>query len=205
MSAGSASCLPVKEDLAFGVTSGKDPGMRIHPSFLLVLASAFLVATPAVEAEDRNSVLSFVGKSDGQKKKSSSSSKKAKEKRSNGGFLVGGPKRVEINLATQKLRAYEGNRLVMQTRISSGRTGNTPTGSFRAGPYKAQNHYSSLYHNAHMPWSVQVTGHIFIHGFAVVPRYPASKGCIRVPISGSNPARRLYKWLDVGTPIRIHR
>ena len=112
-------------------------------------------------------------------------------------------KYVEINLTEQMLRAYEGNRLVMKTRISSGRTGNTPRGNFRAGPYKSAEHYSSLYHNAPMPWSVQVTGHIFIHGFSEVPNYPASKGCIRVPIDGRNPAKRFFHWCDVGTPIKI--
>ena len=112
-------------------------------------------------------------------------------------------KRIEINLTDQKLRAYQGKRLVMQTKISSGKNRGTPTGNFRAGPYKKEMHYSSLYENAPMPWSTQVSGHIFIHGYSVVPNYPASHGCIRVPISGNNPAKRLYKWLDVGTPIRI--
>lgn len=114
-------------------------------------------------------------------------------------------KRVEVDLTKQRLYAYNGNRLYMKTRISSGRTGNTPSGSFRAGPYKSATHYSSLYNNAPMPWSVQVSGHIFIHGYTDVPDYPASKGCIRVPISGFNPAKRLFHWLDVGTPIRIYR
>lgn len=119
------------------------------------------------------------------------------------GFGLGGPKRVEINLTDQVMRAYEGDRLVMRTRISSGRNRGTPTGSFRAGPYKSAEHYSSLYYNAPMPWSVQVSGHIFIHGFTEVPNYPASRGCIRVPLTGMNPAKRFYNWVDVGTPIRI--
>lgn len=118
-------------------------------------------------------------------------------------FLApGGAKRVEVNLTEQRLRAYEGKRLVLQTNISSGRGGCTPTGSFKAG-YKNENHYSSLYHNAHMPWSVQVNGNIFIHGFAVVPDHPASHGCIRVPITGKNPAKRLFEWIDPGTPVKI--
>jgi lipoprotein-anchoring transpeptidase ErfK/SrfK len=112
-------------------------------------------------------------------------------------------KRVEINLTTQQLKAYQGRRLVMQTKISSGKNRGTPTGSFRAGPYKNKEHYSSLYDNAPMPWSIQVTGHIFIHGYSIVPEFPASHGCIRVPISGRNPAKRLFEWLDVGTPINI--
>ncbi|MGJ8723218.1 MAG: L,D-transpeptidase [Roseibacillus sp.] len=114
-----------------------------------------------------------------------------------------GSKRVFINLSTQRLSAWQGDRLVLKTRISSGKNGRTPIGHFRAGPYKAKRHYSSLYHNAPMPWSVQVNGHIFIHGFSSVPNYPASHGCIRVPLTDGNPARFFYQWANRGTPIEI--
>ncbi len=131
----------------------------------------------------------------------SASKKESRETRGRNS-IFGGPKRVEINLTDQKLRAYEGNRLVMQTHISSGRNRATPTGRVSAG-YKDADHYSSLYHNAPMPWSVQVRGNIFIHGFTSVPDYPASHGCVRVPLTGNNPAKRFFHWVDPGTPIRI--
>lgn len=114
-----------------------------------------------------------------------------------------GVKRVEIDLARQRLYAWQGPWLVLETKISSGRYGNTPRGDFTAGPYKSRMHYSSRYNNAPMPWSVQVSGHIFVHGFSSVPDYPASHGCIRLPLNGINPARFFYEWVDVGTPIRI--
>lgn len=113
-----------------------------------------------------------------------------------------GQKRVEVNLTDQMLRAWEGNRLVLKTNISSGRNRATPTGHFRAG-WKHAQHYSSLYHNAPMPWSVQVSGNIFIHGFTSVPNYPASHGCIRMPLTGKNPAKRFFEWVDPGTPITV--
>jgi hypothetical protein len=120
------------------------------------------------------------------------------------GFLARrGAQRVEIDLARQRLYAWQGPWLVLDTKISSGRYGNTPRGDFTAGPYKSRMHYSSRYNNAPMPWSVQVTGHIFIHGFSSVPDYPASHGCIRMPLNGINPARWFYEWVEVGTPIRI--
>jgi lipoprotein-anchoring transpeptidase ErfK/SrfK len=115
------------------------------------------------------------------------------------------PKRIEVDLTRQRLNAWQGSILVLDTNISSGRYGNTPAGNFTAGPYKSRMHYSSKYHNAPMPWSVQITGHIFFHGFSSVPAYPASHGCIRVPLTGANPARFLYEWVDIGTPIRIYR
>lgn len=113
------------------------------------------------------------------------------------------PKQVTINLAEQELRAWQGARLVLRSRISSGRDGTTPSGQFRAGPYKEAVHYSTRYRQARMPWSVQVTGNIFIHGFKAVPRTPASNGCIRLPLDEGNPARFFFEWVDTGTPIEI--
>ncbi|MBI3910997.1 MAG: L,D-transpeptidase family protein [Armatimonadetes bacterium] len=115
-----------------------------------------------------------------------------------------GAKRVAINRAVQRLRAWQGERLVLDTRVSTGMPGHrTPTGSFRAGPIKDRMHYSRLYGNAPMPWSVQVIGDVFIHGFRSVPRRPASHGCVRLPLTGKNPARWFWEWIDVGTPIVI--
>ena len=113
-------------------------------------------------------------------------------------------KHVEVDLANRRLRAYQGGRLVLDSRISSGREGRkTPPGNFRAGPLKSPMHRSRLYHNAPMPWSVQVHENIFIHGFQKVPRHPASHGCIRLPLAGANPAKWFYNWIDLGTPISI--
>ena len=112
-------------------------------------------------------------------------------------------KRVEISLSAQQLTAWEGARPVLHTKISTGRYGRTPAGEFTAGPYKARRHYSRLYNRAPMPWSVQINGHIFIHGFSSVPNYPASRGCVRMPLTGANPARLFYEWVDPGTPVRI--
>jgi lipoprotein-anchoring transpeptidase ErfK/SrfK len=64
-------------------------------------------------------------------------------------------------------------------------------------------HYSRLYHHAPMPYSVHVYGNVFIHGFSYVPPWPASHGCIRMPLDGNNPAKRFYEWVDPGTPIDI--
>ena len=116
-----------------------------------------------------------------------------------------GPKHAEVTLAKQQLHAWQGGRLLLLTRVSSGRRGSTPAGNFVAGPYKARMHYSTRYHNAPMPWSVQIHGHVFIHGFTSVPDYPASHGCIRVPLGGGNPAKFFYEWVDRGTPIEVTR
>lgn len=41
-----------------------------------------------------------------------------------------------------------------------------------------------------------------IHGYASVPTYPASHGCLRVPIPN---ARAIYDWIDIGDPIFLYR
>ena len=117
--------------------------------------------------------------------------------------LVVPAQRVEIDLKRQQLRGWQGARVVLETRISSGRRGSTPAGNFSAGPFRSRMHHSSRYQNAPMPWSVQINGHIFVHGFTIVPRYPASHGCIRLPLDEGNPARFFYEWVQNGTPVVV--
>jgi lipoprotein-anchoring transpeptidase ErfK/SrfK len=115
-----------------------------------------------------------------------------------------GPKRVVVDQSTQMLEAYQGQRLILRTPISTGRPGHeTPNGEFDAGPVKEPMHYSRLYDNSPMPWSVQVDGDVFIHGYSSVPESPASHGCIRMHLDGTNPAKWFYGWVDLGTPITV--
>lgn len=119
--------------------------------------------------------------------------------------LVPGKKRVLVDLEARRLKSWQGERLVLDCHISAGPGRRTPTGNFTAGPYKSRYHYSSRYRNAPMPYSVQITGNIFVHGFKSVPDYPASRGCIRMHLDQGNPARFFFEWVDRGVPIRIVR
>lgn len=115
-----------------------------------------------------------------------------------------GSKRIVVNRAEQRLQGWQGSRLVLVTNVSTGKAGNTtPRGQFTAGPFKAVMHRSSIYNNAPMPFTVQVIGNICIHGSASVPRYPASHGCVRVPLTGANPARFIYEWVHRGAAVMI--
>jgi lipoprotein-anchoring transpeptidase ErfK/SrfK len=40
-----------------------------------------------------------------------------------------------------------------------------------------------------------------IHGYADVPAYAASHGCVRVPIPN---ALQIYGWIDIGDPIFVY-
>ncbi|MEO6054717.1 MAG: L,D-transpeptidase family protein [Chthoniobacterales bacterium] len=122
-----------------------------------------------------------------------------------GAEIENNSKHVVIDKTRQELFAYEGNRLVFETHISTGKWNqSTPTGHFIAGE-KSLMHYSKKYHNSPMPFSIYVTGNVFIHGYKNVPNYPASHGCIRLPlIAGQkNPAKILFDWIKPGTKIDI--
>jgi hypothetical protein len=117
-------------------------------------------------------------------------------------YVRRGLKRVFINKKEQTLVAYQGRRTVLRTKVSTGRKGKeTPLGLFRAKG-KEKMHRSRLYNNVPMPWSIHIVGNVFVHGFKSTPSN-ASSGCIRVPLAGSNPARWLYYWTEVGTPITV--
>lgn len=113
-------------------------------------------------------------------------------------------KSVEISVSRQTLRAWQGDRLVIKSHISSGRSGHdSPLGNFKTGPVKKTIIYSSLYENAPMPFAVQVIGDVFVHGYGSVPKNPASHGCIRMPLSPRNAAEYFYNWIDLGVSVKI--
>jgi hypothetical protein len=118
----------------------------------------------------------------------------------------GGTKRVVVSLTEQKLHAYDGDQLVFETHVSTGHEPKfTPTGNFRALS-KEIIHYSSLYQNSPMPFSVRFDGNFYLHGYYVVPDYPASHGCIRLPLRDANnfnPAQQFYEWVRVGTRVQV--
>jgi hypothetical protein len=114
-----------------------------------------------------------------------------------------GDKKAEVNKAVQQLRAYQGDVLILETHVSTGRRGHgTPSGSFSAY-HKERMHHSHLYNDAPMPWAVEIDGNVFIHGYPSVPRRPASHGCIRMPLRGKNAARYFYRWVTLGTPVKV--
>jgi hypothetical protein len=115
-----------------------------------------------------------------------------------------GVKRVAVNRRAQRMRAWQGDRLLLDSHVSTGARGyTTPAGSFMAGPFKSPMAISHKYGDSPMPWCVQVHNNVCIHGYHSVPPRPASHGCIRVPLRGQNPARWFYQWVDVGTPVTV--
>jgi lipoprotein-anchoring transpeptidase ErfK/SrfK len=108
--------------------------------------------------------------------------------------------RIVVSLADQSLYAYNGQKLVAYSNISSGKPGHeTPTGDFTVSE-KDPDHHSSIYENASMPFFMRLTdGGVGLHaGF--IPGYPASHGCVRLPYGM---AQELFQHVESGTPVEI--
>lgn len=121
--------------------------------------------------------------------------------------VVPGAQSVEISLSAQRLLGWQGDTLVINTHVSTGKRGfSTPTGEYTAGPEKSRHRTSSKYDDAPMPWAVQLKGGYFIHGSPSVPKYPASHGCVRMPYRrGANAAEYFFNWVHKGSAISIRR
>jgi lipoprotein-anchoring transpeptidase ErfK/SrfK len=95
-----------------------------------------------------------------------------------------GPKQpvyVVISLADQRASIYDANGLVTRTRVSTGQAGHrTPTGVFSVIG-KERWHRSNIYSGAPMPFMQRITWSGVAMHAGVVPGYPASHGCIRLP------------------------
>jgi len=97
-----------------------------------------------------------------------------------------GPSLAIVNLETQRLILFRNGVPIAASTISSGKTGHeTPTGVFTI-LQKRQEHYSKTYNNASMPNMQRLTWKgIALHA-GNLPGYPASHGCIRLPMKFSS-------------------
>ncbi len=123
-----------------------------------------------------------------------------------------GGKRIVIDISEQHLYAYQGEVLVYSFVVSTGMGGGTRTGAFRVLD-KYPNAYASTW-DLQMPywlgiyWSGSLENGIhalpiMANGQRLWEGYlgtPASFGCI---ILGTQEARTLYEWAQIGTPVVI--
>ncbi len=106
-----------------------------------------------------------------------------------------------VSLKEQNLQAWRGGAMIAETRISSGKPGNsTPTGIFSV-LHKTKFHRSNLYSNAPMPWMQRLTWTGVALHQGVVPQYPASHGCIRLP---EDVAENLYSMSAPGVHVVVN-
>nr|WP_243414957.1 L,D-transpeptidase family protein [Altererythrobacter segetis] len=108
--------------------------------------------------------------------------------------------RLALRLTEQLIYAYDDDRLVAVSTVSTGRAGHeTLPGSFKVLA-KYRRYFSKKYDNAPMPYMQQITSYgVALHA-GRLPGYPASHGCIRLP---DEFAAKLFEATKIGTPVLI--
>ena len=83
---------------------------------------------------------------------------------------------VEVSKTRQVMYEVRNGKVVRIVHVSTGATGNTPVGKWHVyGKVPGLNSHGMYY-------SLFFTGAFAIHGYASVPPYPASHGCVRTPM-----------------------
>src|SRR5216684_6845283 len=95
--------------------------------------------------------------------------------------IAGEPIMAIVSLRDQRVTIYDATGWILRAPVSSGQKGReTPAGIFSVIQKEAE-HYSNLYDDAYMPHMQRITwSGIALHG-GVLPGYPASHGCVRMP------------------------
>ncbi|HEX2047436.1 MAG TPA: L,D-transpeptidase family protein [Acidimicrobiales bacterium] len=120
----------------------------------------------------------------------------------------GAPTRIEIDVARQVLFHWVNGSLARILPVSTGNNERycvggdcsvavTPGGSFRIGRKAAGLEVAPL---GELWWPMYFNGGIAIHGSPSVPAYPASHGCIRIPMYA---APTFYDQVPAGTRVHV--
>jgi lipoprotein-anchoring transpeptidase ErfK/SrfK len=111
-----------------------------------------------------------------------------------------GPLIISVSIEQQKLRVYDANGLFAETPVSTGMRGHsTPMGVFSI-IQKHKWHRSNIYSGAPMPYMQRITWSGIAMHAGVLPGYPASHGCIRMPM---NFAVRMWGWTRMGARVVV--
>ncbi|NOZ29729.1 MAG: LysM peptidoglycan-binding domain-containing protein [Chloroflexi bacterium] len=113
---------------------------------------------------------------------------------------------IEVNVTTQTLNAYEGDRLIFSTQVSTGLPA-TPTvlGRFRIRQkLRAQTMSGPGYYLPNVPYVMYFYAGYALHGTYWHNNFgqPMSHGCVNMRTSE---AKWLYEWAPLGTPVVVHR
>lgn len=125
-------------------------------------------------------------------------------------------KRIQVDLSTQTLTAYEGSRLAYFFPVSTGKWGRTPTGEFkiwiklRYTRMRGGSKYLGTYYDLpNVPYTMFYYNNQYskAQGYSVHGAYwhnnfgfPMSHGCINMRIED---AGVLFNWAEVGTPVVV--
>jgi peptidoglycan hydrolase-like protein with peptidoglycan-binding domain len=119
--------------------------------------------------------------------------------RGNGHFRVRHPehgRHVEADLSRQVLALIDGDRVERIYPTSSGApVTRTVLGSFRVYLRSPGINQKGMYYSSYF-----IRGYA-IHGYVSVPEYPASHGCLRVPLPDAIP---IFRWLSLGDVVDVY-
>jgi hypothetical protein len=111
-----------------------------------------------------------------------------------------GPLIIAVSIGGQHVKIYDANGFFAEAPVSTGMPGHsTPMGVFSV-IQKHKLHHSNIYSNAPMPYMQRITwSGVALHA-GVLPGYPASHGCIRIPMGF---AVKMWNWTKMGARVIV--
>ncbi|TMK40529.1 MAG: L,D-transpeptidase [Alphaproteobacteria bacterium] len=111
-----------------------------------------------------------------------------------------GPLIIAVSIDRQKVRIFDDNGVFAEAPVSTGMRGHpTPIGVFSV-IQKHKFHHSNIYSGAPMPFMQRITWSGVAMHAGVLPGYPASHGCIRMPMSF---AVKMWNWTKMGARVFV--
>ncbi len=101
---------------------------------------------------------------------------------------------IDVDKTRQVLFVVRGGEVTKIVHVSTGATGNTPLGSWQV--YRKVGGWNWV-----LWYPMYFKGGFAIHGYPSVPAYPASHGCVRIPMWIAPP---LFGTHDYGTTVVVH-
>jgi lipoprotein-anchoring transpeptidase ErfK/SrfK len=111
-----------------------------------------------------------------------------------------GPLVIVVSIDRQKVTIYDSNGVFAESPVSTGMKGHsTPMGVFSV-IQKHKFHHSNIYSGAPMPYMQRITWSGVAMHAGVLPGYPASHGCIRMPMAF---AVKMWNWTRMGARVIV--
>ncbi|MCK1385203.1 L,D-transpeptidase [Bradyrhizobium sp. 21] len=111
-----------------------------------------------------------------------------------------GPLVIVVSIERQKVTIYDTNGVFAESPVSTGMKGHsTPMGVFSV-IQKHKFHHSNIYSGAPMPYMQRITWSGIAMHAGVLPGYPASHGCIRMPMAF---AVKMWNWTKMGARVIV--
>lgn len=112
---------------------------------------------------------------------------------------------IEVDISDQMLTAWQGERVVLKTQVSTGKPGyETITGSFKVyHKYEKTRMTGVDYDTPDVPWTMYFKGGFAVHGAYWHNNFgkPVSHGCVNMKL---HEAKVLFEWASVGTEVVVH-